>query len=259
MDIDEARVAEVLSRPHSYYGSVEPICRIDSRLTANTRDFIAAQFEAHMTVLDIGCGNGSTLISHAERFAGGVGIDPDPSHLADALTAAEGIGNLEFIEMDFSDIDAAAWAERFDLVFTERGPIGYSTDKVQAALSVVRPGGLLFAEVIGDLHHQQVRAVFGGAQFSVLMSVADQTRVAFSRAGVDIRVAADFVSKRYYPDIYEWLQFQCSIWAWSGTPFPAPNDVRLKLFAERNATADGEIETTHHVTWIGGVKPVARP
>lgn len=26
------------------------------------------------------------------------------------------------------------------------------------------------------------------------------------------------------------------------------------MFAERNSTASGEIETTHHVVWVGAVK-----
>ena len=74
------------------------------------------------------------------------------------------------------------------------------------------------------------------------------------RSGVSIRLAADMVTKRYYPDIYEWLQFQCSIWAWRGGHLPKADDPRLAMFAERNTTPSGEIETTHHVVWVGGVK-----
>ncbi len=74
------------------------------------------------------------------------------------------------------------------------------------------------------------------------------------RNGIGIRLGADIVEKRYYTDIYEWLQFQCSIWAWVGAPFLSPDDVRLRFFAERNTSSSGEIETTHHVVWVGGVK-----
>ena len=254
MDLDRERVAEVLARPHSFYGSGKTKWRIDSRLNPGTRTFIGSQFTSEMNVLDVGCGDGATLIENAGRFAHGTGIDPDPEHLHLAQAAAGNVANLTFHESTLGDFVATATADSYDFVYTERGPFGYSPDTVGTALSLVKPGGLLFAEVIGDLHHQEVREVFGGARFNVLMSVADQTRVAFTRAGVDVRIAADVVSKRYYPDVYSWLEFQCGIWAWSGTSFPEPDDQRLELFVRRNTTPDGEIETTHHVTWIGGIK-----
>lgn len=31
------------------------------------------------------------------------------------------------------------------------------------------------------------------------------------------------------------------------------------LFAERNTTPSGEIETTHHVVWVAGVKMTGDP
>jgi hypothetical protein len=114
---------------------------------------------------------------------------------------------------------------------------------------------MIFAEVIGDLHHQEVREVFSRApRLNQVIRTLDQVKVAMERCGVGVRVAADIVSKRYYPDIYEWLKFQCSIWAWVDSPFPAVDDPRLELFADRNTDPDGRIEVTHHVVWVGGVK-----
>jgi hypothetical protein len=106
---------------------------------------------------------------------------------------------------------------------------------------------MIFAEVIGDLHHQEVREVFSRApRLNQVIRTLDQVKVAMERCGVGVRVAADIVSKRYYPDIYEWLKFQCSIWAWVDSPFPAVDDPRLELFADRNTDPDGRIEVTHH-------------
>lgn len=76
---------------------------------------------------------------------------------------------------------------------------------VQAALSVLRPGGLTFSEVIGDLHHQEVREVFSqGPRFNQLVCAAlDQVTVAMERGSVGLRLVADVVSKVRYPDVYE--------------------------------------------------------
>ena len=262
MPLDRVRLAEVLDAAHSYYGGPEPNHRNDDRLNVSTREFIASNLRAEMRVLDVGCGDGSTLLENCESFGTGVGVDNDERHLALAQRAKadRGAQNVEFRLLDLGDLPSAFSDEEFDFAFSERGPVGYDSRSVQAVLSTVRADGLVFCEVIGDLHHQEVGELFGARpRMNQAISVLDQVRVAMERNGVEIRIAADIVSKRYYPTIYDWLQFQCSIWAWSGTPLPPPDDPRLELFAQRNADACGAIETTHHVVWVGGVKLAEPP
>jgi len=86
------------------------------------------------------------------------------------------------------------------------------------------------------------------------MRTNEKARVAMEQNGISVRLAADIISKRYYPDIYAWLQFQCAIWSWLGIRLPEADDPRFAWFAERNRIATGEIETTHHVVWVAGVK-----
>ncbi|MEQ7127005.1 class I SAM-dependent methyltransferase [Actinopolymorpha sp. B11F2] len=257
MTLDRAHLAEVLSESYSYYEGPPPVCRIDARLNPLAGDLIGSQLRPDMRVLDIGCGDGTTLVRHSNRFREGVGIDNDRSHLDLASKAKDsaGVTNVELLHLELDDLPKHPWPEPFDLVFSERGPIGYQTRGVQAALRVLRPGGLIFSEVIGDLHHQEVREVFGdAAPLNQTIRTLDQVKVAMERSGVGIRVAADIVSKRYYPDVYEWLKFQCGIWAWTGQPLPLPDDPRLELFTRRHSDAAGGIEVTHHVVWVGGVK-----
>ena len=210
-----------------------------------------------MRVLDVGCGSGATLLANAHRFASGLGIDDDPAHvaLAEEALRRSGRANVEFRLLDFPENGRELEPGSFDFVFSERGPIGYNSYGIQAALRVLKDDGLLFCEVIGNLHHQEVNAVFGPSlPRHQMLRTMDETRVAMERNGVSIRIASEIVTKRYYPSIYDWLEFQCGIWAWGGGPLPSPDDPRLALFAERNTTTTGEIETTHHVVWVGGVK-----
>lgn len=258
MGLDRARLVDVLTADYSYYEGPAPVSRIDARLNPIAGDLIGSQLHPDMRVLDIGCGNGATLLRHSRRFRQGVGIDNDTSHLelAAKAKAAAGVDNVDFRHLDIDQLQEQPWLESFDFVFSERGPIGYGTRGVQSALGALRTGGLIFSEVIGDLHHQEVREVFGGVpRFNQSIRTLDQVKVAMERSGVGIHIAADIVSKVRYPDVYEWLKFQCGIWAWAGGSLPAADDPRLELFVER-AVAGGsdDIEVTHHVVWVGGVK-----
>jgi SAM-dependent methyltransferase len=254
--LDRQRLQAILEAEHSVYGSTAE-ARNDARLNPMSGDFIGSQLDPTMRVLDIGCGDGHTLLMHSPRFASAVGVDNDPDHirLAEEAKTQEEAKNVEFRLLDFLTASEQLDAESFDFVFTERGPVGYNSYGIQAALRVLRPNGVLFCEVIGDLHHQEMRELFGdGARANQTITSLEQVKVAMVRNGVSVRVAADIVSKRYYADIYEWLKFQCSIWGWVKAPLPSPDDIRLELFAERNTVPSGEIETTHHVVWVGGIK-----
>lgn len=68
MKLDQNRLRTILEAEHSFYGSREAEVRRDSRLNPGTRDFIVTQLRPEMRVLDIGCGNGRTLLEHSHRF-----------------------------------------------------------------------------------------------------------------------------------------------------------------------------------------------
>ena len=257
MELDQDRLRAILGAGHSYYRSQPAETRKDDRLTPGASDFIASQFSPSMRVLDVGCGNGATLLENGHRFASGLGVDNDSAHIGLAKEALQqrGYANIEFRLLDFLEDGHELEPESFDFVFTQRGPIGYDSYGIQAALRVLKDDGLLFCEMIGNLHHQEVAEVFGpGLLRNQMIRTLDQALVALERNGVSIRIASEIVTKRYYPSIYHWLQFQCGIWAWAGGVLPSPDDVRLALFAERYTTPSGEIETTHHVVWVGGVR-----
>ena len=258
--IDQDRLRGILEANYSYYGSRTAESRRDDRLSPSAPQLIASQLRPDMRVLDIGCGNGSTLLENCHRFAWGLGVDNDPDHigLAENALRQKGCTNVEFRLLEFPKHVHELEPGSFDFAFTERGPIGFDSYGIQAALRVLKDEGLLFCEMIGNLHHQEVAEVFGPGQPHLprhqTIRTLDEARIAMERNGISIRIAAEIVTKRYYPSIYEWLQFQCHIWAWSGKPLPSPDDRRLALFAERNTIPSGEIETTHHVAWVGGVK-----
>ena len=142
-------------------------------------------------VLDVGCGNGHTLLDNAEVFGGGVGLDDSEYMLATAAAAkkARGIRSVEFtygkaIALPF---DSAL----FDLVFSQRGPLGHHDGTLAEALRVLRPGGIIFVETGGG---------FGTLQTE---------RARFEGQGVEIQLAATFAEKLVFRDCCEFFRHYC--------------------------------------------------
>jgi SAM-dependent methyltransferase len=255
MQIDRERIQTILEAEHSFYGA--RIVRKDSRWCPSSWDLIASQLSPAMDVLDVGCGNGSALLEISPRCHSGLGIDNDPEHirLADEKKRSSGIHNVEFRLLDFPSETARLQPESFDMVYSLRGPASDTDENIQAALHLLRPGGLIFCEEIGELHDHEAREIFQESlPKNSTASRAGELRAALERNGVNIRLTADVFDKWIYPDVYAWLQYQCNLWTWLGIPLPGPDDPRIDQFAERNTVASGEIETTHHVAWAAGVK-----
>jgi SAM-dependent methyltransferase len=219
MDLDYSRLKTILERDHSFYGPAA-VYREDERLLPGTQDFILTQFKPDMRVLDVGCGNGATLIRGHNRFAYGLGIDKDPEHLRMAKDKLEesGATNVEFRLLDFEENAEILEPESFDFVFSERGPMDNSF-LIRAALDLLRPDGLLFNEVIGKHHLHEVFQIFKRPPDPDVLP-SEQTLAEMERNGVDIRIFADLYSKGIYPDVYAWLQNQCNIWSYIGEPLP---------------------------------------
>jgi SAM-dependent methyltransferase len=273
MPLDPDRIRAILTADHTYYGTRRAVHRQEPPSTMGSCDFAMAQLPPgaramESRVLDIGCGSGDCLLEHAGAsgtgraggsggaFGSAIGIDVDPVHLrmAEEARLAGAIRNVEFLLLHFPRDIGRLEPESFDLVLSQRG-MPATVAGFEAALRLLRPGGLLFCEEIGDEHLHEVVEIFGsGAVNAPSGRRVDQVREAMAQAGASIRLAADLYTQWIYPDVYEWLLWQCSLWTWLGVKLPEPDDPRIEAFARRTANAAGEIETTHHVVWVGGVR-----
>jgi len=262
MQIDPDRIRSILKAEHSYYGSRDVPIRKDTRWYPGVVNLCAEQLSSRMHVLDVGCGNGGTLLELSTSFHTGLGIDNDPEHIqmAEEAKRTQGIQNVEFLLLDFPRESEQLHPESFDMVFSLRGPIPDTAEGIQAAHRLLRREGLLFCEEIGELHHKEKNEIFAdSARSKEMIPRVAEVRMLMEQNGFNVRLAADIFTKWIYPDVYAWLQFECNIRAWLGIPLPEPEDPRIGLFAERNTIATGEIETTHHVVWVAGVKQQGSP
>jgi SAM-dependent methyltransferase len=257
MKIDQDRIQTILQAEHAYYGSRDIPIRRDVRWIPMWDNLIAPQLLPTMRVLDVGCGSGTFLLELHASFQSGLGIEYDPEHIriAEEEKRQLGVENVEFRLMEFPQESTQLQPESFDFLISLRGPVPDNPENLQAALRLLRPEGLIFCEEIGENHDHEVRQVFANQHNNLpIEPPVKALSLALERQGVSVRLAADIFTKWHFPDVYAWLEYQCNLWTWLGVSLPKPDDPRIAQFAERNTVATGEIETTHHVAWVAGVK-----
>jgi ubiquinone/menaquinone biosynthesis C-methylase UbiE len=254
--LDATRVRAILDAELDYYSKCAIEYATDDTLVPVTAELLDRALAGATRVLDIGCGRGDTLRRNASAFSWGVGIDDDMSriNLAQRALLAERIGNIALVRAAARALPFAA--DSFDIVFSERGPLAYCDETLAEALRVLRPGGAIFIETIGERNHIEVRRIFESSNPSTdashLANLAlEESRL--RRFDVDIRTLASRVQTLRFRDVYDWLTYQCSVWRYVG--FAPPREMHLyDRFAAENSDRDGRIAITYHTLWLAGTK-----
>jgi SAM-dependent methyltransferase len=257
MQIDRDRIQAILRAEHSFFRGGDIPYRVDRRWLPYWENLIGPQLSPAMRVLDVGCGTGGFLLELCTSFSTGLGIDtdPEPIQMAQEAKRAKGVENVEFLLLDYPDEVAQLEPGSFDMVVCLRGPLSDSAEGVQAAHRLLRPDGTLYCEEIAEHHQREKMELFEPDTLQrARVREVDRVKTLLEQNGFDVRLAADVFTKWIYPDVYAWLELECCIRASQGIPLPEADDPRIALFAERNTIATGEIETTHHVALIAGVK-----
>jgi SAM-dependent methyltransferase len=107
-----------------------------------------------LTVVDLGCGRGASILALAAANPGwqAIGLDYSPAHVAEAreIAAEAGLANARFIEADLAGLDEAAAAALLPEadVITLHGVWTWVSDPVRAGILAVlrsrlKPGGLV--------------------------------------------------------------------------------------------------------------------
>ena len=200
MSRDYGRIGKIikelqpLDEYQAYYLKDTIPCKRIGPLVPPIPGILRNTFRGCRRVLDVGCGNGHTLLDYADVFESGVGVDDGEYMLASARSskADRDIRNVEFahgkaISLPFQNAS-------FDFVFSERGPLGHHDGTLAEALRVLPKGGLIFVETGGNFDTLQVE------------------KARFEGQGVEIQIAATFTEKLVFPDCYEFFRHYCVSW-----------------------------------------------
>tara|TARA_Y100000310_G_scaffold108078_1_gene106547 strand:- start:227 stop:1051 length:825 start_codon:yes stop_codon:yes gene_type:complete len=256
--IDVNKIKIILENNYKYYDQKKVKYHFDKRLNSDIKYFLKKELKKNYKVLDIGCGDGHTLKELSKHFKTGIGIDNDKSHyqLAKKNIKSNKITNVSF-KLGKSSV-LPFKNEEFDFIFSERGPISGSSINIQSALKVLKTNGMLFEETIGELDNQETNEIFHrGQQYRKYqhMNRIEEVKVLFERNGVDIRIINNLISKIIFPNIYDWLRYQCAVWTYNGIELPSLDELnKIEDFFLTNRNKKGEIVITRHRIWIGGIK-----
>jgi len=153
-------------------------------------------------VLDIGCGRGEFTLSVAGVAEKVVGVDFSKIAINQAIvnTSLQGVTNVELKLADASRIPYPS--ESFGLAFSRRGPGTYSLKAAREAHRVLKRGGLLIQEEIGEKDKLNWKQIFGrGQNFPFKEPVSIEKRKLLARAGFRKATFKEFEASEFYGSI----------------------------------------------------------
>ena len=115
-------------------------------------------------VLDLGCGSGELTLKLSPFFKEIVGIDSFGGYIktAEKLKKAVGAKNVVFKVADGKNLPFED--EYFDFVFSSRGPLSANIDFIRESFRVLKKGGLMIEETIGEKDKIELKKIFGREQ-----------------------------------------------------------------------------------------------
>ena len=248
MKVDYERVAEIIDelRPlnahQAYYVKDTVEFQRIGPLVPAIEEIIGNACRVCPRALDVGFGDGHTLLNNATILESGVGVD-DSEHMIQMATderEKRGITNIEFrygkaIDLPFED-------SSFDLVFSQRGPLGHHDGTLAQALRVLRQDGLIVVET--------------GGGFDTLQT----EKARFEKQGVEIQLAATFTETLVFPDCYEFFRHYCVSWCTydAARELDVKDRAAIDKILEEATGADGDLFFHWSRILVGGPKKGAQ-
>lgn len=158
--------------------------------------------DQNFRVLDLGCGSGELTLKLSFFFGEIIGIDPFADYIATAQkqkTRAK-VKNVIFRVADGKRLPFAS--EYFDLVFSSRGPLSADLDFIKESFRVLKKGGLMIEETIGEKDKIELKKIFRrGQNYSALSTKLESVKKLLRQAKLKFIESQSFLFYQIYPSI----------------------------------------------------------
>ncbi len=198
-------------------------------------------------VIDIGCGTGEFALEIALIARTVAGIDFSRRALSKALKNRES-GKMGNVEFKFSRADKLPYqTESFDLAVSRRGPALDTDESAREAYRVLRKGGELLAQEIGERDKRNWAECFGrGQMYPANVKVVVELKKRLSNANFTAINIDEFEANEYFATIQDVLM------RLENSPIIPDfdreiDDHYVKEIAKRFTTTNGILTSTHRV------------
>ncbi len=124
-------------------------------------NFLKKYFNKEFKILDLGCGSGEFTLSLSPYFKEIIGIDAFEEY----IKTANQNNNKKNVKFIISDAKKLPFKDNsFDIVISARGPLSAKDEFMKESLRVLKKGGLLVEETIGEKDKLGLKKLFERGQ-----------------------------------------------------------------------------------------------
>ena len=203
----------------------------------------------NLKALDLGCGSGELTIQLSSSFKEIIGIDYTLEYIETAEKDRKKykIENIKFIRADAKHLPFKD--DAFDLVYSSRGPLSADYDFMKESLRILKKGGLLIEETIGENDKLEIKKIFKrGQNYPPKEKKIDSVKALLKRGGALLLFSKEYL---YYTP----FQIEGVIELLQRAPIIENFNVKkdkelLKRLEEQLKTAKGIILSSHRLHWV---------
>lgn len=154
-------------------------------------------------VLDLGCGSGGLTLKLSPHFKKIIGIDPFKDYLetAQQQKIKRNAKNVVFRVADGKNLP---FKEYFDIVYSSRGPLSANIDFMKESFRVLKRGGLMVEETIGEKDKIELKKIFGrGQNYPIRETKLKSVRKLLKQSGAKLIESKYFLYYQIYPSTGE--------------------------------------------------------
>ena len=157
--------------------------------------------------LDLGCGSGELTLKLSPFFKEIIGLDPFKDYIQTAKKQKKGtnIKNVVFKIADGKNLPFKD--EYFDIVFSSRGPLSANIDFIKESFRVLKKGGLMIEETIGEKDKIELKKIFKrGQDYPAQETKLELVQRLLKQSGLRLIGSKYYLFYQIYPSINEVIE-----------------------------------------------------